>query len=155
MLFAFALLPYALAGQQQNASPAIPKVVFVCEHGAAKSVIAAKELEKLARERGIQVQAVARGTTPDPEVASSVRQGLKAEGIDIGNMTPVQVKAADLRNAAAIVSFGPDLKAIGGDEVTAEDWSATPAAGANYEAAREYIVKRVTALLDRLAAQKH
>src|SRR5215470_10464420 len=94
---------------QQESRTAPLKVVFVCEHGAAKSVIAAKELEKLARERGIQVQVVARGTTPDPEIGPAVRQGLKAEGIDVGNMTPIKVKAEDLRDATMVVSFGPDL----------------------------------------------
>jgi arsenate reductase (thioredoxin) len=147
------LLPVALAAPQ-DAKPPVPKIVFVCEHGAAKSVIAAKELEKLARERGIQVQAVARGTAPEPEIAPAVRQGLKAEGIELGNMTPVQVKPADLRNATAIVSFGPDLTGIAGARLKAEDWSATPAVSADYRAARDYIVKRVEALLDQLAAAK-
>jgi arsenate reductase (thioredoxin) len=139
---------------QQNSTP-IPKIVFVCEHGAAKSVIAAKELEKLARERGIQVQVIARGTAPEPEIAASARQGLKREGIDVGNMTPVLVKPEDLRGATAIVSFGPDLTAIGGTKLKAQDWSATPAVGENYQAARDYIVKRVQELLDQLAAAKH
>src|SRR5438046_982452 len=118
------LLPFALAAQQ-DAKPSVPKIVFVCEHGAAKSVIAAKELEKLARERGIQVQAVARGTAPEPEVAPVVRQALKAEGIEVGNMTPIKVKPADLRDATTIVSFGPDLTSIAGGKIKAEDWSAT------------------------------
>jgi arsenate reductase len=147
------LLPVALAAQQ-DARPSVPKIVFVCEHGSAKSVIAAKELEKLARERGIPVQAVARGTTPDPEIGPAVRQGLKADGIDVGGMTPVKVKSEDLRNATMIVSFGPDLAAIAGN-TRPEDWSATPAVSENYQAARDYIVKRVQILLDRLAAAKH
>ena len=146
---ALILLPLAA---QPNDKPAVPKVVFVCEHGAAKSVIAAKELEKLARERGIQVQAVARGTSPEPEIGASVRQGLKAEGIEVGNMTPVKVKPEDLRNATLVVSFGPDLSALS-SKVKPQDWSATPAVGENYQAARDYIVKRVEALLDQLAAK--
>src|SRR5215467_1314590 len=96
-LSAFAVT-LAIFAQQDNKSP-VPKVVFVCEHGAAKSVIAAKEFEKLARERGIQVQAVARGTTPDPEIAAAVRQGLKADGIDVGAMKPTRVQPSDLAGA--------------------------------------------------------
>ena len=139
---------------QQDKAAAVPKVVFVCEHGAAKSVIAAKELEKLARERGIQVQAVARGTAPEPEIGAAVRQGLKADGIDIGNMTPVRVQAGDLRNAATVVAFGPDLSAVAGGKIKAEDWSATPAPSEDFRAARDYIVKRLQPLLDQLAAAK-
>jgi len=143
----------AIFAQQDNKSP-VPKVVFVCEHGAAKSVIAAKEFEKLARERGIQVQAVARGTTPDPEIGAAVRQGLKADGIDIGVMKPTRVQPSDLAGASAIVSFGPDLEPIAGAKVKAEDWSATPAPSENYQAARDYIVKRLQTLLDQLAAAR-
>ena len=150
MLTALILLLPLVA--QENTKSDVPKVVFVCEHGAAKSVIAAKELEKLARERGIQVQVVARGTTPDPEIGAAVRQGLKAEGIDIGNMTPVKVQAEDLRNATMVVSFGPDLSALS-SKVKPQDWSATPGPSENYQAARDYIVKRVEAILEQLAAK--
>jgi arsenate reductase len=37
------------------------KVVFVCEHGAAKSVIAAAYFNKLAKERNLPYEAVCRG----------------------------------------------------------------------------------------------
>ena len=48
-----------LAAQKESKTAPL-KIVFVCEHGAAKSVIASKELEKLARERGISIQTVSR-----------------------------------------------------------------------------------------------
>ena len=131
-----------------------PKIVFVCEHGAAKSVIAAKELEKLARERGISIQAVSRGTTPDPDIPLHVRTGLKADGIEIGTMKPVQVKPEDLRDAARVISFGPDLSPVAGQMVRVEDWSATPDVSGNFAAARDYIVKRLQTLLDQIAEAK-
>jgi arsenate reductase (thioredoxin) len=130
-----------------------PKVVFVCEHGAAKSVIAAKELEKLARERGVALQAITRGTSPDPEIPSAVRNGLKADGIDIGAMKPTRIKAEDLRDAAVVVSFGPDLSQIAGSKKV-EDWSKTPDVSADFSVARDYIVKRLHALLDQIAKTK-
>src|SRR5579883_3362494 len=114
-LFGATMLP-----AQQESKTASPKIVFVCEHGAAKSVIAAKELEKLARERGISIQAVSRGKTPSAEIPLLVRAGLKADGIDIGAMKPVQVKAEDLRDAARVISFGPDLSAVTGQKRTVE-----------------------------------
>ena len=138
---------------QQESRTAPPKVVFVCEHGAAKSVIAAKELEKLARERGISIQAVSRGTTPEPEIPASVRTGLKADGIDIGTMKPVQVKPEDVRDAARVISFGPDLSAVAGQK-RVDDWGATPDVSANFAAARDYIVKRLQTLLDQIAEAK-
>jgi chromate transporter len=39
-------------------------VVFVCEHGSAKSLVAASFFERLAKERGMPVRAISRGTFP-------------------------------------------------------------------------------------------
>ena len=52
------------------------KVVFVCEHGAAKSIIAAAEFARLAKQSGLVVEAVSRGTVPDAEIGAKVRKGL-------------------------------------------------------------------------------
>ncbi len=56
-------------------------VVFVCEHGSAKSVIAAAFFDKLARERGLTLRAVARGTQP---VAKVRRVGVDCTRIEYG-----------------------------------------------------------------------
>ena len=149
----FPLLAVTTLPGQQESKTAPLKIVFVCEHGAAKSVIAAKELEKLARERGISLQAVSRGTTPDPDIPLPVRAGLKADGIEIGTMKPVHVKPEDLRDAARVISFGPDLSAVAGQQKV-EDWSATPDPSGNFPAARDYIVKRLQTLLDQIAEAK-
>src|SRR3982751_846284 len=53
-----------------------PTVVFVCEHGAAKSVLASQYFEQLAKERGLKIRAISRGTNPDKEVGPAVRKGL-------------------------------------------------------------------------------
>ena len=148
------LLGATTLAAQQESKTAPPKIVFVCEHGAAKSVIAAKELEKLAGERGISIQAVSRGTTPDPDIPLLVRTGLKADGIEIGTMKPVQVKPEDLRDAARVISFGPDLSAVTGQKVRVDDWSATPDVSGNFPAARDYILKRLQTLLDQIVEAK-
>jgi arsenate reductase (thioredoxin) len=146
----FALLAVSAIAAEPESKP---KIVFVCEHGAAKSVIAAKELEKLARERGVSLQAVTRGTSPDPEIPPVVRNGLKADGIDIGAMKPIRVKPEDLRDATVVVSFGPDLSAIAGSKKV-ENWSATPDPSADFGATRDYIIKRLNALLDQIGKTK-
>jgi len=150
----FPLLAVTTLPAQQESKTASLKIVFVCEHGAAKSVIAAKELEKLARERGMSIQAVSRGTTPDADISLPIRKGLKADGIEIGAMKPVQVKPEDLRDAARVISFGPDLSAVAGQKQKVEDWSATPDPGGNFPTARDYIVERLQSLLDQIAQAK-
>ncbi len=138
------LLPAGIAGLE---APAPPKIVFVCEHGAAKSIIAAAEFERLAKQNGLSVRIVSRGTNPDAEIGTAVRQGLLADGIDLGAAKPVRISAKDLEDATKVVSFGPDLAEWLPKGGKAADWSATPSPSANYRAARLYIVKQLEPLL--------
>ena len=43
-------------------------VVFVCEHGSVKSLVAQEWFNRRAKERGLAVRAVSRGITPDASV---------------------------------------------------------------------------------------
>ena len=126
------------------------KVVFVCEHGAAKSIIAKAEFERLAKEKGIAVEVVSRGTTPDAEIAAGVRKGLLADGTDLGSAKPVKISAKDLKGAAAVVTFGPDLAEWMPKGMKALDWSAAPSPGKDYREARDYIRKQVEGLVGEL-----
>lgn len=130
------------------------KVVFVCEHGAAKSIIAAAEFERLANQKSLAVEVVSRGTNPDAEIAAGVRKNLLADGIDLGSARPVKVSAKDLAAATKVVSFGPNLTEWLPKGAKATDWSATPSPSENYQAARGYIVKQVEALVAELQAAK-
>ena len=55
-------------------------VLFVCLHGAAKSVLAAADFERLAAERGLAITADSAGTEPDPEIAPGVAAARKSLG---------------------------------------------------------------------------
>jgi arsenate reductase len=145
-------IPMLLAAQDnehRHPPASLPKIVFVCEHGSSKSVVAAAHCRRLAKERGLDIQVVSRGTAPEAEVPTGVRNGLKADGIEVGRFKPAGVSAADLKDATKVISFGPDLSAFTKGSV--EDWSATPAVSDDYNAARSYIVKRLQVLLDQLS----
>jgi arsenate reductase (thioredoxin) len=131
-----------------------PKVVFVCEHGAAKSIMAAAEFRKLARDRGFQVQVLSRGTIPDAEIAAGVKSGLQADGLDAGMPKPLKVTAPDLAGAARVVSFGPDLSALLPKGVKALDWSSAPSPSKDYRAARDHIRRQLQDLFQELEASK-
>lgn len=72
------------------AAPVPPpaRLLFVCLHGAAKSVIAARHLERLAAARGLRIAADFAGAEPDPEIAPRVVAALLAEGIDVRGLRP-------------------------------------------------------------------
>lgn len=125
----------------------VPTVIFVCQHGAAKSVIAAWHLERLADSQGVAVQAVARGTEPEPVILAAAASGLRAEGFDVDGYRPQAVSRPDLAGADRIVSFGPDLAHMAPAGAPIEYWTGIPAVSEDFAAARDAIVPRVAALL--------
>jgi arsenate reductase (thioredoxin) len=130
-------------------------VVFVCEHGSAKSVVAAAQFEARARARDLPYHALARGVTPDPSIADSARAGLAADGLAPTLPVPVALGRADVARAARVVAFGPlprDLAGGGGERV--ERWDEVPPVGRDYAAARDAMVARIDALLDQLAGER-
>jgi protein-tyrosine-phosphatase len=139
-----------VAACSRSTKPA--KVVFVCEHGSAKSVVAAAHFQRLAEKRGLRVEAVARGVTPDTALSASARSGLRDDGIDVGDMKPLALTPSDTREAKVVVSFGQDVRATVGD-VPVRRWDDAPAVSEDYARARDYILAREAALLDELQAR--
>ena len=124
------------------------KVVFVCEHGAAKSVIAANYFNKLAAERGLNYEAVCRATAPDSTLNAGTRNGLRSDNIP-QNKNPQKLTLTDTVNVKRIIMFTP----VPGNFKTAtpiEDWSSTQNIDGSYQQRRDAIVKRINALLDSL-----
>src|SRR5262245_38781589 len=92
-ILVFLFLAGSLAFGQTPPKPEVSAttVVFVCEHGAAKSVIAAAYFNKLAAAQGLPYTAVARGTKPDPEVSTAVRSDLTTRGLSVPASRPQAV----------------------------------------------------------------
>jgi protein-tyrosine-phosphatase len=130
-------------------APATPRVLFVCLHGAAKSVIGAAHFRRLAAARGLAVDAVAAGTEPDRELAPGAVKGLAEEGLRAAPGRPRPVTLYDLDSAARIVSFGCDIQPPKGQRI--DQWS-VPAVSDGYAAARDRIVENVERLVSELAA---
>jgi protein-tyrosine-phosphatase len=137
---------------QAGDEKASPTVVFVCEHGAAKSVVAAAHFNLLARERGLRMQAIARGTVPDERMAPAAVKGLVADGLKAPEGRPELVRPEELAVARRAVALGCDLSRVAPTGVRVDRWDEIPPMSADYAAAREAIVKRVKALLDELGS---
>lgn len=132
--------------QQKRKQDAERVVVFVCEHGSAKSIVAAAYFDKLAGERGLNLNAVARGTHPDEQIAPAATKGLAADGLATRGK-PTRLSKSDVAGATRIVAFC-DLPADLADRPV-EKWQ-VPAVSEDYHAAREAIVRNVSRLLDDL-----
>jgi protein-tyrosine-phosphatase len=147
------LIAAVLAGSLQATpgSPTSPAVVFVCEHGAAKSVIATAYFNKLAAERGLPYRAMFRGTNPGDSLSAMAVEGLKADGVPIPAGRPTAISDADVAGATHVFAIGCVLPDKARQSGKAEDWSDVP--GDNgYAPMRDAIVRHVKQLLDTLAS---
>jgi protein-tyrosine-phosphatase len=125
-----------------------PIVMFVCLHGSAKSIIAAAYWNRFADERSIHVRATAAGIEPDPAIPLTVRDGLREDGFEIGDVRPRPVTRDELRSAARIISFGCDLSDFAPHGRFVERWDDVPLVSDGFAAARDAIVARVLRMVD-------
>jgi arsenate reductase (thioredoxin) len=124
------------------------KVLFVCLHGAAKSVLAAADFERMAKERGLPIAAESAGTEPDAEPAPPVLAALKAEGVDMVGQKPRLVTRERAAGATRVVAFGCGLGAAAPDGDRIEQWEDVPAVSDGLPAARAVIRDHIKRLLD-------
>lgn len=98
------------------------RIIFLCPHGAAKSVIAAALCQQLADHWDIPLHATSAGTEPDAEVAPAVVTFLRAEGIDVADYRPRRVTSEELATARRIIALGCDLGDLARPGMLIERW---------------------------------
>ena len=136
------------AGAGGGAPASSPTVVFVCEHGSAKSLVAASLFDRMARERGLSVRALSRGTVPDESVPPAIVAALSQEGIDVSTFRPRALTETEVKTAERVVAIGVDLGPLAtaaGDKV--ERWDDIPPFSKSYPEARKAIRARLELLL--------
>jgi protein-tyrosine-phosphatase len=124
-------------------------VIFVCEHGAAKSILAAAHFNRLAQQSGLDLHAVARGTNPDQEISPQTIKGLSADGLTPTESHPQKLTQAEIRSAHQIISFC-ELPAQVDGQVTVERWERIPPVSESYEKARDTILEHLKQLMGHL-----
>lgn len=150
LLLTFSMVGATEAAQSPSSSPT---VVFVCEHGAAKSLIASAYFNKLAAERGLPVRAAFRGVTPQDDLSVRAVAGLEADGLPIPSQKPTAIASGDIASATHIFAIGCQLPAAAAKSGKASSWDDVPD-DRGYPAMRDAIVKHVNALLDTIQARK-
>ncbi len=142
---------YAFCRAQVGTAPTTHRVLFVCLHGAAKSVVAAAHFRRQAAARGLAFEARAVGVEPDPELAPAAVKGLAGDALSPALPRPRPVTLYDLSAAARVVSFGCDVTPRAGQPV--DRWDDVPAVSEGYAAARDCIVGHVERLVAELAGR--
>jgi arsenate reductase (thioredoxin) len=121
-------------------------IIFVCEHGAAKSIMAAAYFNKLAEERNLSLRAIARGTNPDAELSPKTIAGLQADGLSPTESAPQKLTLPEVESAQQIISFC-ELWEEFQNKVIIERWDDIPPVSENYELARDVILEKINRLL--------
>ena len=124
-------------------------IVFVCEHGAAKSVIASAYFNKLAAEKDLELQSVARGTTPDEELSPNTIAGLQKDGLTPIESIPQKLRQADVESAQKVITFC-ELPEEYQSPVSIENWNDIPPVSEDYEKARDAIIEHLSRLMNNL-----
>jgi len=151
-LFVFGLALLACSARSAP-PPAAAEVVFVCEHGAAKSVVASQYFNKLVAERGLAIRSIARGADPQAELSVSAVEGLRADGLPPAPGVPRPLTASEVRSSARVIAFDceqPAMKALRGMDAC---WDDVPATGEDYAGARDRIRARVEAMVEQIVAR--
>ena len=121
-------------------------IIFVCEHGAAKSIIAAAYFNKLAGEMGLDLKAIARGTNPDHELSPNTVKGLMEDGLHPIELAPQKLLPLDVESAQKIITFCelPEEYRLAAE---VEQWDGIPPVSENYKTARDAIVEHLNRLM--------
>ena len=132
----------------------MPEILFVCEHGAARSTIAAAYFNRLAEEQGLNYRAIFRATNPDSILMPAAIRGLTEDGFEISNWIPKLVSQTDINNASEIVTFDCHIPAADSSPKPRVNWNGIPPVSKDYNLARDQIVEKVQELIDDLAKKQ-
>ena len=125
-------------------------LLFLCPHGAAKSVIAAAYCQQLADQYGLKVKASSAGTDPSAEISPAVVELLQAEGLNVANQVPRQVTGEALTAASLVISMGCDLDNLLPPGTPMERWDDVPLPSQDLAASHNSIRAHVEQLINDL-----
>ena len=136
----------ALGFGAAHAQPAA-MLLFICEHGYAKSLVAALHCERVAAARGIAVRALSRGVDPGASVPAGIAAGLAADGFDVRDFAPSRATREEISRAAHVVLIAVDVD-VSARAGPVTRWDDISPLSENYARARGEIVARLNRLLD-------
>jgi arsenate reductase (thioredoxin) len=128
------------------------KIVFVCEHGAAKSVIAAAYFNKIAKEKKLPWEAVCRGTAPDEQISERTKTLLTSDNLFDPKLKPQKLSQEDVDQADQVILFFPLPESIQSKN-NIINWPGIDAVNNDFLKLRDDIISKLTPLIDSLAKQ--
>jgi len=155
VLIAILMFSLSIAGKAQgaiNETEQTPVIIFICEHGAAKSIVSAAYFNKLATERHLNFRAIARGTNPDKVISPKVQEGLQKDGLTSSEPVPKKISKAALAGARRVITFCSWPDDYAGD-IRVEHWDDLLWESEDYSKSRDRILERLGRLLEELKSK--
>lgn len=136
---------------QVKKATSVRTILFVCEHGAGRSTIAATYFNKIAEKQGLKYYAIFRGVEPQEMLGESTKNGLIKDGIDVTNLIPIKLSKNDINNAYKVVTLDVALP----DTLNKVDiaWTGIQMAG-NYDVSKTQIALKVDSLITQLTTNR-
>jgi arsenate reductase len=125
------------------------KLLFLCPHNAAKSVLAAAYAQKLAKTKGLGLEIDTAGTEPSEQVSPAVTAFLQSQGMTVSHV-PRKVILEDIRSADQVVSMGCNIHELPVLPNKLERWDEITPVSQNREATWQQIRLKVEALFQKL-----
>jgi len=152
---AVGLAALGLAGCGAHPERPVPKeqqVVFVCQHGNVKSLMAALYFNEAAKEHGLHVHAISRAAALDSDaVPPAIAEGLRRDGFDVSTVKPTAFTESDVPRSRRVVLINTELPvAVPIGAVPLERWNDVPAASVDFAAARDALRRRARELVEEL-----
>lgn len=149
LLMVYVMAPLDIVAQK-GTGPSTKSVLFVCEHGTARSLLAKVLFEEYAVKVGLNMTAVSRGTQADSIMPPWMLKGLDNDHVVLGSWRPQTLQSSDVANASFVVSFDLPTAAIVGVTVPRVQWDSLPSVSRDYAIGRDAIKLRVHHLVDSL-----
>lgn len=125
------------------------QVLFVCQFGGAKSVLAAEYFNRLARDHGLpHVAKAVAAEEPYAAVLEPVAELLERDGIDVHAFQPRRIEEADVQHAARVISIDCDVPHV--DSERSERWDDVPKVSEDLHGSAAAIRRHVDALIEEL-----
>jgi N-acyl-D-amino-acid deacylase len=118
-------------------------IVFVCEHGAARSLIAAKYFERVSKQNGFNANIIFRGISPDSVLHKGSKAGLIQDGLAVGkDEKPKALSEDDVKRAKWIITIDcalPPMFDRYNDKL--KSYEGVPSIDKDYGIARDSIIR--------------
>ena len=125
-------------------------VLFVCQHGAAKSVLAAELLSRRVAGLHLPVTVRSAGVEPDAVVSDRLLDLFPDRARELAARRPRRVKGEDVQDASIVVTFNvvaDSLPASPGHQLS---WDDVPPVSEDPAGARAAIERHIDALVEVL-----